>query len=106
MKINKKVNYSRIAASYLFLGTLVTFISLGARTCLAMGLSADLTTSGETGGNTVGGNTSVYNNGDVFSQGNIQGDNTPVFNGESTPIIINGENGAIYVCYSGPTFCK
>ncbi|MDR2077977.1 MAG: hypothetical protein LBP39_03350 [Rickettsiales bacterium] len=35
MKINKKVNCSRIAAGYLFLGTLVAFIGQGAGLCLA-----------------------------------------------------------------------
>ncbi|MDR2077923.1 MAG: hypothetical protein LBP39_03075, partial [Rickettsiales bacterium] len=45
MKINKKVNYSRIAVSYLFLGMLTTFIGLGAGLCLAN--TADVNNSNE-----------------------------------------------------------
>ncbi|MDR2077529.1 MAG: hypothetical protein LBP39_01020, partial [Rickettsiales bacterium] len=47
MKINKKVNYSRIAVSYLFLGMLTTFIGLGAGLCLAN--TADVNNSNELG---------------------------------------------------------
>ncbi|MDR2077928.1 MAG: hypothetical protein LBP39_03105 [Rickettsiales bacterium] len=41
MKINKKLNYSRIVAGYLFLGALTIFISLGAGTCLASAVNVN-----------------------------------------------------------------
>ncbi|MDR2077487.1 MAG: hypothetical protein LBP39_00805 [Rickettsiales bacterium] len=45
MKINKKINCSRMAASYLFLGTLAIFIGSGATLCLAN--TADVNNSDE-----------------------------------------------------------
>ncbi|MDR2077618.1 MAG: hypothetical protein LBP39_01470 [Rickettsiales bacterium] len=41
MKISKKVNYNRIAGSYLFLGMLTIFIGLGVGTCLASSIHVD-----------------------------------------------------------------
>ncbi|MDR2078084.1 MAG: hypothetical protein LBP39_03915, partial [Rickettsiales bacterium] len=92
MKINKKINYSRIAVSYLFLGTLAIFIGLGAGTCLAN--TVDVNSSSELE-KAIGSNISTIN---IKADSITLGQKLPVINrslviyGKTNGSILDGNN--------------